>query len=280
MTPAAPTRWVVALDAEAGPIRARHGLTKAVHGGPFVVFHDPEARNWLVVSGIGSALAAGATAFLAERSAAPQWAIWLNVGVAGHATAPLGSVHFAHTVVDVPSGRTTYATIAVEVPIPGCALHTVPRPETVYPDPVLYDMEGSGFYAVARRLSTAELVHSVKVVSDNRATPVERFSAARVKTLVEAGLDAVGDFHQRLISLSATERARLTPPRCYGVLVDRHPLSATQRHQLANHLRRWWALGLSSEALESAAADGADGRDFLGRLERALECAAPGWLAR
>ena len=280
MTPPAPTRWVVALDAEAAPLRARFGLTEAVHGGPFVVFHDPDALHWVVVSGIGSALAAGATAFLAERSAAPPWAIWLNVGVAGHATASLGSVHFAHTVVDVASGRTTYAAIAVEVPIPGSALHTVARPETVYPDPVLYDMEGSGFYAVARRLSTAELVHCLKVVSDNREAPVERFTAARVSNLVEAGLDAVCDFHHRLIEPSATERARLAPPRCFAALVERHRLSATQRHQLAAHLRRWWALGLSSEALESAANDGADGRDFLRRLERALEGAAPRWFTR
>jgi len=272
-----PTRWVVALDAEGAPIRKRFGLTEAVHSGPFVTYHTPDLSHWLVVSGIGSALSAGATAFLAERSAAPAWALWLNVGIAGHGDAPIGTVYLAHTVVDRAAGQTKYATLAIKSPLPGCALHTVARPEAGYPAPVLYDMEGAGFYAVARRLVSAELVQCIKVVSDNPEAPVVRFSAAQITQWIAAGMDDVGAMHQALAPLSKSECERLAKPALYEQLMSAFRFSATQGGQLLECLRRLRALKIGDSLVQDRVADLSNTRDVLKSLRAMADAAAPHW---
>ena len=271
------TRWVVALESEAAPIRERYGLTETIHGGPFVVYHHPEGSHWLVVSGIGVALSAGATAFLAERSAAPPWAIWLNVGIAGHGVAEVGRVHLAHTIVDRAADRTTFATLAFKSPLEGSALHTVHRPETDYPAPVLYDMEGAGFYAVARRLASAELVQCVKVVSDNPDAPVMRFSKSRISGWINAGLDQVDRVRAALLPLAEVERLRLTPSPHYAAVTHAFRFTATQSRQLADVLRRLHALGIADDVIEEGMPKAANARALLRGLNEAADAAAPNW---
>ncbi len=272
-----PTRWVVALEPEGAPIRQRYGLTETLHGGPFVAYHRPDMSHWLVVSGMGIALSAAATAFLAERSDAPPWAIWLNVGIAGHGAAEVGTVHLAHTVFDRAAQTTTYATLAIKVPLPGSALHTVARPEGTYPAPVLYDMEGAGFYAVARRLVSAELVQCVKVVSDNPQAPVERFTEAKVRQWIERGLDDVDRVHQAMLPLALSERARRSLPAFYDVLAERFHLTATQAKQLEEITIRLRALNVDQDALTALAAGADDTRSLLRSLGQAADSAAPDW---
>jgi len=275
-----PTHWVVALEPEGAPIRQRYGLTETLHGGPFVAYHRPDMRHWLVVSGMGAALSAGATAFLAERSDAPPWAIWLNVGIAGHGDAEIGSVYLAHTVVDRAAQTTTYATLAMESPLPGAALHTVPRPEGTYPAPVLYDMEGAGFYAVARRLVSSELVQSVKVVSDNPQTPVERFSSAKISHWIEAGLDQIDRVHQALVPLARLERERRVMPAFHDALASRFHLTANHASQLDEIVIRLRALKVPEEAITSAADEAGDARTLIRGLSRLADTAAPHWAQR
>ena len=46
--------------------------------------------------------------------------------------------------------------------------------ETAYPKDAAYDMEAAGFYAQAAGLTTTDLVHVFKIVSDNRENPVSK----------------------------------------------------------------------------------------------------------
>ena len=63
-------------------------------------------------------------------------------------------------------------------------------------------MEASGFYATAVRFSRPELVHCLKVISDNREQPGRDISAAMVRRLIAGRLDLLQELLSRLTALA------------------------------------------------------------------------------
>ena len=47
----------------------------------------------------------------------------------------------------------------------------------------LYDMEASGFFLAANKFSTKELIHSLKIVSDNESLSSQTFSKEEIKRI-------------------------------------------------------------------------------------------------
>ncbi len=121
---------------------------------------------------------------------------------------------------------------------------TVDRPETGYPEPVLYDMEAAAFCSAAARFSTFELVQVLKVVSDNREQPAGSATRGRVTGLIEANLDAL----DRVLDASAAAAARVTSVggaiEVDPWLADRH-FTVTQERRLRELLERLAALGVA-----------------------------------
>src|SRR4051812_49773851 len=80
-------RFVVALQAEARALIERFGMEPAGEG-PFSIYRGDDA--WLIVSGLGKAAAAAATAYLHLFSGGEMGRAWLNVGLGGHSARPPG----------------------------------------------------------------------------------------------------------------------------------------------------------------------------------------------
>ena len=91
--------FVVALMAEAKPYINRLKLQPESRHKAFKVYVNDKVN--LVVSGIGRNNAAAAAAYLGAHSApAGSVSLWLNVGIAGHKTQPMGAVVVAHKVIE------------------------------------------------------------------------------------------------------------------------------------------------------------------------------------
>jgi len=193
----------------------------------------------LVISGPGRIPAGAAVAAVAATLPS---AAWLNVGIAGHARHPLGSPFLAHRVRDASSGRAWYPPLVFAPPCPTAGLTTVDTPCEDFPDDDLYDMEGAGFYEIAGRCAPHELVHCIKVVSDNHDNPARDLDAARVRALIGENLAAVETVVAELAAL-AGEQSRLLadPPGLEEVLAAAH-FSVTRQRQLRHALRRWAVL--------------------------------------
>jgi adenosylhomocysteine nucleosidase len=128
----------------------------------------------LVISGSGKIHAAAAAAYLFSRSGCRRDAVWLNIGIAGHAERPPGSAHLARKVIDVATGGVVQMAIPQGSPWSSEALYTHDRPHRAGPgEHGMFDMEASGFLAAARRFSQPQLIHCLKIISDNRATAIE-----------------------------------------------------------------------------------------------------------
>ncbi len=163
----------------------------------------------LVITGIGKCRAAATTSWLAARSESVSAstgrntsACWLNVGIAGHREAPIGSIFCAHKIHDLGSGKVWYPP-RISSPLPSANLTTVDKPLENYLPDQLHDMEGSGFVETARMYSYAELVQCIKVVSDNTEQPFSNIDAKLASQLIEQNIPFIIKFMDHLQALAA-----------------------------------------------------------------------------
>src|SRR3954468_18859062 len=106
-------RFVVAFQAEARPLVERFGMEPAGEG-PFAIYRGDDA--WLIVSGLGKAAAAAATAYLHLFSGGEMGRAWLNVGPGRHQPRPGGRRRNPHKISDGASGASWYPQLVVDSP--------------------------------------------------------------------------------------------------------------------------------------------------------------------
>ncbi len=237
---------VIALPCEARALR-HHLRLRSVAQRPFHLYESAAVR--LVVSGVGQARAATATAWLAGRSAEDTCA-WLNLGTAGHALRPLGEGLLAHKVVDAASGQAWYPGLAFDPPVSTETVVSVTRPEREYRHGAAYDMEAAGFCTAAAHFAPWELIHCYKVVSDNRHHPVHAVDEALVENLMSDNLTPIMRLIDTLQAITAALDARTSPP-LLDWMTKRWQFSQTRRARLARLLQRHHALGLDRDALQA-----------------------------
>ena len=245
-------RIVQALMPEARPVIELLGLRPGPGAGGFRVFVSESGDVALILSGIGKVAAAAATACLAMQDIPEETqtaAVWLNIGIAGHGSGTLGEAFLAHKVEDRATGRSFYPPLVFSPPCLTAPLVTVDRVEDEYGAPVLYDMEASGFMATATRFTTAELVHSLKVVSDGPAAlagehrGVETLDAREIERLIRQRLDVVDALVQRLRQLHGEFHNLGAPPRVFAEYLARWHFTVSEERRLLQVLRRLEAVG-------------------------------------
>ncbi len=230
------TRIVCALPAEARPIVAHLGLEPA---GPRLYRGDGVE---LIVSGVGPARARAAV----ERAAPAEGReprAWINVGIAGHRDAEIGSPRLAYKIVDAASGRAWYPPATFAPPCPGAEVRTVLDVERAFAGDELFEMEAAGFYPAALRCASAELVQVLKIVSDGRVERAERLSAAGVSELIEGNLPVLEALRRELDALAAELAARTAVPDGFDDFLKCWHFTVTQSRQLERLLRRLATLG-------------------------------------
>lgn len=139
----------------------------------------------LIVSGTGKIASAAATAYLGAITPTAAAPLWLNVGIAGHAELPLGEPVIATRITDQGSGQ------AWDLSRSGGDILTVDKPRENYELPWIYEMEAAGFCGAASRFAPVEMIHCLKIISDNRRRPIRDITADLVSKLVEENLSAI-----------------------------------------------------------------------------------------
>jgi hypothetical protein len=223
-----------------------------------------------VITGIGKTSSAAGTAWLHGISEASPAAGWINLGISGHASLEPGEIRRVHKITDVGSGRSWYPpqVIGGECGISSAGLITVDRPAKEFSDrESLVDMEASGFVETAARFTSLEMIHCLKVVSDNAETGFDDLKGNRQRVselvgILVAKLDDTG-FFESVIRASLAEARRLADPPGFEKLVSEIHFTESQRHQLRRLLVRCNALGVNPTADLS----GENSREILRFLE-------------
>jgi hypothetical protein len=258
---------VCAFFPEAAPLVEELGLKKEPSSS-FTLYQNKEHR--LVVSGLGTKNITHAVSFLHQLDPQPS-VPWLNIGIAGHGSAPIGSAHLVVKCTDNQTQKSIYPPQLFSCPLPKTILETVEKPVTEYKYGLAYDMEGYGYFKSASRHSSAELVQSVKVVSDNPDNPISHFDKSTVHEMISSHLPSIVHIINEMETLS---HQILPDPEIelgFTKIFPSQPFTETQSHQLRKAVRQAIALGVPLSELEDASQHSTDSRSALRKINQLLD---------
>ena len=226
-----------ALPCEAETLIQHFKLTELKEHDLFRLYLSDDKAISLAIMGIGKMNAAAAVTYHHACLQTTPADIWLNIGVAGHASLAIGEACLVNKITDEQLATTWYPQILFKSDCISTPLITHDAPSTEYQD-ALFDMEASGFYQMALRLGTAELIHCLKIVSDNQAHPAEKINADGVKTLIAKHKTTVEQLIESLKPLSEELDSIKSEPEHYQTLIEQYHFTQSERLQLARLLRQ------------------------------------------
>lgn len=235
---------VIALAEEARPFIRHFKLTRYHHVYPFQIYGNDNIQ--LIVSGIGKMAAATATAYLAGLTSSSRTSAWLNVGIAGGNAAAVGKLVLAHQIVDSYGEQCFYPAICFDIDVPRTCVVSTDKAQVVYQEKNVYDMEAAGFFAAAMRFGTAELIHCIKIISDNNENSITAISRKKVDEWIEGNLQQIAAFMGILVEMVEDIEAEKKGASDYEYLLDKYHFTQSQQSQLKLLLQNWHNLSGSS----------------------------------
>lgn len=259
---------LVAHWLEAKPLVLQLGLRQQ-SGKPHRLFGNDQGIALLVTGNGKQAMAAGVGYLAGLQQVQGVAPAWLNIGIAGHGKAEVGSGVLINKIEDRQTGQVYYPTPGLWNG-PASALVTVDSPETTYPGDEAYDMEGAAFWNAALQYGLLDLLQLFKLVSDTPEQDVSQFRPEQVADLMTAQRDAISEVLDRLQERAGGHQRRHAMPASFTDLIQRLHFTATQRTQLRSLFRRWSAYGREQDLEDLVADYSGDARSLLSELELRL----------
>lgn len=227
-----------ALPCEAKPLVEHFGLKKATTIQPFAVYFNKDIC--LTVTGVGKSAMAAGVAYTQALFTFVEHPVLVNIGIAGHKYHDVGSLFLIDKITDFDSKKSHYPPLVFTPSCPTAGLQTVSRPQLVYDSQHLCDMEASAFYEAAVRFSSGELIHCLKIISDNELRPAENIQPKQVSQLIAAHTSTI----ETLLAESSRLARLLTIPdfKLFEQLTQRYHFTVSEQGQLKSRLSRWAAL--------------------------------------
>ena len=186
-----------ALQCEAKALIREFSLRRKQISSPFPIYEN--GSIYLIVSGVGRVLSAAGVSFLGAHLNANDEDYWINVGIAGHRTLPIGTSCLIHQIKEVATKAVFYPSIVFSWTQPTYSLCTVDQVEEEYRGESCYDMEASSFFQLANKFSPAEHIHSLKVISDNKETC--EINAKKVVELIKGEIKQIKVLQEHVANL-------------------------------------------------------------------------------
>jgi nucleoside phosphorylase len=226
---------VTALSCEAKPLIHHYRLNGRQAENGFHVYENDAMR--LIIAGMGKCAAAAACAYLQGLEPKGKH-IWLNLGIAGHATLNVGEPILAHKVIDAATNVTWYPPLLFTPPCQTVPLLSVDQPKASYASGIAYDMEASGFYATAGHFNSYELVQVLKVISDNHTNPMQQVSKKLAQEIISNQLVTLDVLIRQLLELNTLLAGQQRKP-AIEPFIQRWHFTVAQQHKLQRLLQRW-----------------------------------------
>jgi nucleoside phosphorylase len=187
---------VVALPAEAKPLISHFRLKRQQPDGEFPIYSAGDMA--LVLSGVGKHAAAMATEYLFQHRKGSAQTLWLNIGIAGHASRPIGEAIMVKRVVD---GETNKEWVLSFGFAPACEIEdlvTLEQPKFDYQHPEAVDMEAAGMIGALAHLAPEAKAYCLKIISDNQDNPAHGISGPMVTRLINDQISTISELVNRL----------------------------------------------------------------------------------
>jgi len=232
-----------ALLCEVKPLIQQQQLTKYPGKHPFGIYANQQ--RVVVITGIGKVAMAGAVGYALSLFSGDPQAILLNIGIAGHRRHPLGSLFLADKIIDKDSGKSFYPQLPFKVSCQTAAIQTLSKPLTDYHEDYLCDMEASAFYEIAGKFSSNELIHSLKIVSDNAQSSPAQINEALVVDWLTQQLEAIEKVISALLKL--VQHLPASDDSLLQLLTRQFHFTSSNTIKLKGLLQRWQVLNAPAE---------------------------------
>lgn len=126
----------------------------------------------LTISGIGKVNSAVAVAQTYQEFGKNRNNNWLNVGIAGHNNSKLGEIYIINKISEDKGDKCFFPYSPCIPNVKNNSCITYENMNNKYNDS-LSDMELSGFFEAANKYSYKELIHSIKIISDNKYDSID-----------------------------------------------------------------------------------------------------------
>ncbi|MGD0959719.1 MAG: hypothetical protein ABSB19_07925 [Methylomonas sp.] len=255
-----------ALECEAKPLIRRWELKKLPNPHAFSIYSNND--RILVITGIGQIAMAAGVGYSMALFPNREFPLMLNIGVAGHQQLPIGALVLADKIVNRETGKNYYPQLGLAGTVNTATVTTVTSPQTDYKGETLYDMEAAAFFEVSCKFSCSELIHSLKIVSDNADSSLENINADAVTGWINAQIPGIDALINRLM-----DSKKYLPQKkddLYALLSSQFHFSASNAAKLTNLLQRWKTLNPDSE-LEWRSFQARSGEELLKYLEKQLD---------
>ncbi len=256
----------VALPCEAKPLIKHFGLKKQLTFPSFAIFRNENIC--LTISGPGKTAMAAAVAYSQALLGSSVNAVLLNIGIAGHKTHTPGEIFCVEKITDADSNKNFYPQLTANLPHPTQPILTVSKASDFYLEYHLHDMEASAFFETAIRFTSSELIQCLKIISDNETSGIEQINPSLVSQLISTCISSLESLILELSKLAA--EISPTESNLYTRLEDRWRLSSSNRRKLKNLLFNWQII-TDNSALPGEILNSKTGKEFLLRLEKALD---------
>lgn len=213
---------------------------------------------------------AGAIGYVLALFDNPESPILINLGIAGHRSEAIGTLCLGHKIIDKETGRCFYPQMPFDVNCSTYEVVTHGQPHTDYRESGLYDMEAAGFYELAVKFSSNELIQVAKIVSDNMHSSVANIAESVVEEWVRGQVSAVDELVSGLIDLRCIGMSSEEIRELYHQLTSRFNFSVNRSLRLKGLLRRWQTLK-GNRAIDWGDAGVNNAQELLLWMERELD---------
>jgi hypothetical protein len=126
-------------------------------------------------------------------------------------------------------------------------------------------MEAAGFYEIAVKFSSSELIQVIKIISDNTASPIASINESSVTASVTSQLSTVAAVIKQLMSI----RQLAVIDGLKHPLLTKHHLTVSSSVKLTALLQRWYLL--KGTEFDGVAAHAGNAKELINWLEIQLD---------
>jgi len=262
--------FICALKCEASPIISHYELRHKRESRLFNIYTNREQNVSLTITGMGKFAANAGTIYAHSLLSTQPGDVWINLGIAGHAHHSIGDIFWANRIQDAGSGEIWYPQMMARVDIPGEHLLCLDQPSIGY-DEQMFDMESSGFLSAACRIGTSELIHCIKVISDNFHQPAVKIDAKKITGIITNTKDNILKLALQLDNISKELTSNICIDDEYNEFLLLWHFTGYQQNKLKKLLHRWHLLFQGSGALLSIKDSSRDANTVLIDLQKIMD---------
>ena len=183
--------FIVATSSESKLIIKKLKLKKIQPSSGFDFFYNDSFS--MTITGLGKINSALGVAHTFFKFKSLSNNILINIGLAGHEREKIGTLILVDKIYDYETQKSMYPFFVKNYKIKKKNCTCYSKPNFNYNDS-LSDMESSGFFSSANKYSTKELIHSLKIVSDNKCEKIDFNNAKHIERIFEKNFDQIIDF--------------------------------------------------------------------------------------